>query len=142
MIIGMSEIKLDKSLQKELHLMLEALESSTDLEGTALVTKTGLRIASSTHASTDIDQHSASPATLVSLGEKVSLGMEYGNLKQIVVTGEGGYSIITTKEDSEFMLLSHSKKAAKLGYYFHRLGKSFEKLTSMLSDISIGEATY
>jgi len=103
--------------------MLEALESSTDLEGTALVTKTGLRIASSTHASTDIDQHSASPATLVSLANKVSQGLEYGNLKQIVITGEDGYSIITTSEDSEFMLLSHSKKATKLGYYFHRLSK-------------------
>jgi predicted regulator of Ras-like GTPase activity (Roadblock/LC7/MglB family) len=122
--------------------MLEALESGTDLEGTALVTKTGLRIASSTHASTDIDMHSASPATLVSLGEKVSQGMEYGDLKQIVVTGEMGYSVITTKEDSQFMLLAHSKKASKLGYYFHRLRKAFDKITSKLVNIKIGEASY
>ena len=125
-----------------LHRMLEALESSTDLEGTALVTKTGLRIASSTHASTDIDQHSASPATLVSLANKVSQGLEYGNLKQLVITGEDGYTIITTSEDSEFMLLSHSKKATKLGYYFHRLSKSFGKLTALLQDIEIGDAAY
>ena len=138
----MSELKLDRGLQIDLHRLLEALESSTDLEGTALVTKTGLRIASSTHASTDIDQHSASPATLVSLANKVSQGLEYGNLKQIVITGEDGYSIITTSEESEFMLLSHSKKATKLGYYFHRLSKAFGKLTALLADIEIGEATY
>ncbi|MHA1511821.1 MAG: roadblock/LC7 domain-containing protein, partial [Promethearchaeota archaeon] len=101
-----------------------------------------LRIASSTHASTDVDQHSASPATLASLANKVSQGLEYGNLKQIVITGEDGYSIITTSEDSEFMLLSHSKKATKLGYYFHRLSKAFEKLTALLADIEIGEAAY
>ncbi|MHA1511411.1 MAG: roadblock/LC7 domain-containing protein, partial [Promethearchaeota archaeon] len=75
----MSELKLDRGLQIDLHRMLETLESSTDLEGTALVTKTGLRIASSTHASTDVDQHSASPATLASLANKVSQGLEYGN---------------------------------------------------------------
>ena len=40
------------------------------------------------------------------------------------------------------MLLSHSKKATKLGYYFHRLSKAFEKLTALLTDIEIGEAAY
>jgi predicted regulator of Ras-like GTPase activity (Roadblock/LC7/MglB family) len=138
----MQEVKLDKDLQIELMRNLETLESSTDLEGTALVTKTGLRIASSTHASTDVDQFSASPAALVSLAEKVAQGLEYGNLKQIVVAGEMGYTIITTTDVSDFMLLSHSKKAAKLGYYFHRLRKAFDKLTSLLSDVKIGQAAY
>jgi len=138
----LTEIQLDRELQINLHRMLESLESSTDLEGTALVTKTGLRIASSTHASTDVDQHSASPATLVSLANKVTHGLNYGHLKQILVTGEEGYSIITTIEESQFMLLSHSTKAAKLGYYFHRLRKAFEKMTALLSDIAIGEASY
>ncbi len=138
----MGEIELNRELQIDLHRMLETLESSTDLEGTALVTKTGLRIASSTHAGTDVDQHSASPATLVALGEKVSQGLEYGALDQIVVAGEDGYSIITTKANSEFMLISHSKRASKLGYYFHRLAKSFDKLTALLAHIEIGEADY
>jgi uncharacterized protein len=138
----LAEIELDRDLQIDLHRMLEVLESSTDLEGTALVTKTGLRIASSTHASTDIDQHSASPATLVSLAQKVSQGLDFGNLKQLVVTGEDGYSIITTTENSKFMLLSHSKKASALGYYFHRLSKAFGKLVALLADIQIGEAAY
>jgi predicted regulator of Ras-like GTPase activity (Roadblock/LC7/MglB family) len=136
------EVDIPKELQLDLHRHLETLESSTDLEGTALVTKTGLRIASSTHASTDEDMHSASPAALVSLGEKLADGLSYGKLTQIVVTGENGYTIITTREDSEFMLLSHSKKAAKLGYYFHRLKKAFETMTSMLANIKIGTPIY
>ena len=138
----MSEVKLERDLQISLHRMLEMLESSTDLEGTALVTKTGMRIASSTQASTDVDQHSASPATLVSLAGKVSEGFNYGTLRQILVSGENGYTIITTSEESEFMLLSHCKKAAKLGYYFHRLSKAFEKMVALLVDITIGEADY
>ncbi len=138
----MSEIKLDRDLQIDLHRMLETLESSTDLEGTALVTKTGLRIASSTHAGTDVDQHSASPAAIISLSQKVAEGLKYGNLSQVVVQGEEGYTIITTKLESQFMLLSHSRKGAKLGYYFHRLAKAFERLIVLLQDIEIGEATY
>ncbi|MHA1647483.1 MAG: roadblock/LC7 domain-containing protein [Promethearchaeota archaeon] len=137
-----NEINLDHELQISLHRMLESLESPTDLEGTALVTKTGLRIASSTHASTDVDQHSASPATLVSLADRVSQGLEYGNLKQIVISGEEGYTIITTTEESQFMLLSHSRKEAKLGYYFHLLSKAFEQMVALLAHIEIGEATY
>ena len=138
----MSEINLDRDLQISLHRMLESVESSTDLEGTALVAKTGMRIASSTQASTDVDQHSASPAALVSLAGKVSNGFNYGNLKQILISGEAGYTIITTSEESEFMLLSHCKKSAKLGYYFHRLSKAFEKMIALLSDIEIGDVAY
>lgn len=138
----MSEVQLEQDLQITLHRMLESLESSTDLEGTALVTKTGMRIASSTQASTDVDQHSASPATLISLADKVTEGFEYGHPSQMVVSGEDGYTIITTTHDSQFMLLSHCKKAAKLGYYFHRLSKAFEKMVALLADISIGEAKY
>ena len=37
----MSEVKLADDLRMDLHRQLEVLESSTDLEGTALVTKTG-----------------------------------------------------------------------------------------------------
>ncbi len=138
----MSEVKLDKELQIDLHRMLEVLESSTDLEGTALVTKTGLRIASSTHAGTDVDQHSATPAAIISLSERVAQGLQYGDLTQVVVQGEEGYTIITTELDSKFMLLSHSRMGAKLGYYFHRLAKAFDNLTVLLEDIEIGEATY
>lgn len=138
----MSEVKLAKDLQQELYKQLDALESSTDLEGTALVTKTGVRIVSASAATTDIDAHSASPATLVSLGEKIAEGLSFGPLKQIVIAGKEGYTIITTREDSNFMLLSHSKKAAKLGYYFHRLQKAFLKLVNMLKDIEITAATY
>lgn len=136
------EVNLDRQLQIELHRLLEILESSTDLEGTALVTKTGLRIASSTQASTDVDQHSASPATIVSLADKVSQGLEYGNAKQVVVTGEQGYTIVTTEPESQFMLLSHSKQSAKLGYYFHRLRKAFENMVNLLTNIQISEASY
>lgn len=137
------EVKIDKDMQIELMKQLEKLESSTDLEGTAIISKTGLRIASSSQASTEADVHSASPAALISLGDKLSQGVGYDELSEIVITGEDGYTIITLGDGkSSFMLLSHCKKASKLGYYFHRLRKAYKNLAIMLEDIEIGEARY
>ena len=138
----MSEINLGKELQYSLMGQLEKLESSTDLEGTALVTKSGVRIASSTEASVDEDAYSASPATIISLGTMITETIGYGELSEIVLTGEEGYTIITTRQNSEFMLLSHCKLASKLGYYFHRLRKAFSKLEGLLSGIEIGSANF
>lgn len=137
------EVKIDKELQIQLMKQLEALESSTDLEGTAIISKTGLRIASSSESTTEADLHSAGPAALISLGDKLSQGLDYGELSEIVITGDEGYTIITVGDtQSDFMLLTHCQKASKLGYYFHRLRKAYKKLALMLKDVKIAEAQY
>jgi len=137
------EVKIDQKLQIELMRQLEQLESSTDLEGTAVISKTGLRIASAAQASTEADMHSAGPAALISLGDKLSNGLEYGDLTEIVITGDDGYTIITVGDSTtKFMLLTHSKKSSKLGYYFHRLRKAYKSLQSLLTSVEISEAFY
>ncbi|MHA1871731.1 MAG: roadblock/LC7 domain-containing protein, partial [Promethearchaeota archaeon] len=124
--------------------LLESLETSTDLEGTAIITKEGLRIASSTNAEVQSDAHSASPSVLISLGEKFIRDLQYGNLTEILISGEEGYTIIIVgDEHTNFILISHSKKASKLGYYFHRLRKAYKLLSDLLKDIEISkDATY
>ncbi|MFW9930425.1 MAG: roadblock/LC7 domain-containing protein, partial [Candidatus Thorarchaeota archaeon] len=91
--IDATEIEINKDILAELMRFLENLESSTDLEGTAIVSKTGLRIASSETADIVADIYSASPATLISLGEKISSGLGQGDLKEIVIRGVKGYTI-------------------------------------------------
>ncbi|MBY8987575.1 MAG: roadblock/LC7 domain-containing protein, partial [Candidatus Lokiarchaeota archaeon] len=88
------EINIDRELLSEIMRNLEQLESSTDLEGSAIVSKTGLRIASSETADVVADIYSASPATLISLGEKISSGLGQGELREIVIKGVKGYTII------------------------------------------------
>ena len=139
------EVDLKKELQIKLMRHLEKLESSTDLEGTAIITKTGLRIASSSMGNPEItaDLHSAGPAALISLGEKLSQGLEYGELRDIVITGDQGYTIITVGgPGTKFMLLTHCRKESKLGYYFHRLQKSYRELMPLLEDVAISSAQY
>jgi len=121
-----SEINIDPEILADLMRKLENLESSTDLEGTALVSKTGLRIASSETADVVADIYSASPATLISLGEKISVGLGQGELREIVIRGIKGYTIILVgSAENEFMLFTNCKKSYRLGYYFHKIRKAF-----------------
>jgi len=134
--IEASEIDIDQAILGEIMQSLEKLESSTDLEGSAIVSKTGLRIASSETADIVADIYSASPATLISLGEKISSGLGQGDLKEIVIRGVKGYTIILVGDsDNNFMLFTNCSKAYKLGFYFHKIRKSFKELEPVLKKI-------
>jgi len=130
------EIDVSQELLSEMMRSLEELESSTDLEGTAIVSKTGLRIASSETADIIADIYSASPATLISLGEKISQDLDQGELQEIVIKGTKGYTIIlVTGEEDNFMLFTNCSKGYKLGYYFHKIRKAYNEMKPLLDKI-------
>ena len=134
--IETSEINIDPEILSQIMQNLEKLESSTDLEGSAIVSKTGLRIASSETADIVADIYSASPATLISLGEKISRGLGQGDLREIVIRGVKGYTIILVGDsDNKFMLFTNCSKGYKLGYYFHKIRKSFKEMEPVLKRI-------
>ena len=138
-----TEINIDQEILAELMRNLEQLESSTDLEGTAIVSKTGLRIASSETADVVADIYSASPATLISLGEKISSGLGQGELREIVIKGVTGYTIILVGDsENDYMLFTNCKKGYKLGYYFHKIRKAFKEMEPVLMKIVTREAQY
>ncbi len=128
------EIKIDPEILADLMRALEALESSTDLEGSAIVSKTGLRIASSETANVAADIYSASPATLISLGEKISEGLKQGELKDIVIRGAQGYTIIMVGQ-SNFMLFTNCKTSFRLAYYINKISKAFKIIEPVLNQI-------
>lgn len=131
-----NELEINQEILDELMRSLENLESSTDLEMTALVSKTGLRIASSETADVVADIYSASPATLISLGQKISEGIDQGELKEIVIRGTKGYTIILVgAADNDFMLFTSCKKGYKLGYYTHKIKKAFREMEPILKKI-------
>jgi len=138
-----SEIEISQPILDELMRTLERLEGSTDLEGTAIVSKTGLRIASSETADVVWDIYSASPATLISLGEKISQGLKQGELKDVVIKGTKGYTIILVGDaDNDFMLFTNCKKGYKLGYYFHKIRKAFRELEPVLKKVRTKDGSY
>nr|MDO8114408.1 roadblock/LC7 domain-containing protein [Candidatus Sigynarchaeota archaeon] len=139
------EIEIDPAIQLKLSQMLEELESKTELEGCAIISSTGLRIAhadSSVGPRIDADLYSASPAALLSLGSTVTMTLEYGEVTEVVVRGGKGFTIITASKDTPFILLATSKKGYKLGYFFQILRKMYKKAAEMLKDVEIGTASY
>ena len=137
------EIEISQQILDELMRTLEVLESSTDLEGSAIVSKTGLRIASSETTEVEWDIYSASPATLISLGEKISQGLKQGELKDIVIKGTRGYTIILVGDaDNDFMLFIRCKKSYKLGYYFHKIRKAFREMEPVLKQVQTKKVSY
>lgn len=138
-----SEIEINQEILDELMRALEQLESSTDLEGTAIVSKTGLRIASSETSEFGLDIYSASPATLISLGKKLAKVLQQGELRDVVITGAKGYTIILVGDaDNDFMLFTNCKKGYKLGYYFHKIRKSFREIEPILKKIQTKNVNY
>jgi len=138
-----SEIDISQEILDELMRNLEKLEVSTDLEGTAVVSKTGLRIASSETADVVWDKQSTIPATLISLGEKISQGLEQGELRDIVIRGTKGYTIILVgAADNNFMLFTRCQKGYKLGYYFHKIRKAFREMEPILKKIETKDMIY
>ncbi len=138
-----SEIEISQDVLDELMRNLEKLENSTDLEGSAVVSKTGLRIASSETADVVWDIYSASPATLISLGEKISQGLQQGELRDIVIRGTKGYTIILVgSADNNFMLFTNCQKGYKLGYYFHKIRKAFREMEPVLKKIETKDMKY
>ena len=132
------ELNIDQEILDDLMRSIEILESSSDLEGTALVSKTGLRVASSETADIAADIYSASPATLISLGQKISEGLGQGELKEIIIRGTTGYTIIMVgAADNNFMLFTNCKTGYKLGYYLHKLNKAFNIMLPVLNQIKI-----
>ena len=138
-----SENEISQQIKDELMRALEQLESSTDLEGTAIVSKQGLRIASSETTDVVGDIYSASPATLISLGEKISQSLQQGELRDAVISGTKGYTIILVGDaDNDFMLFTRCKKGYKLGYYFHKIRKSFKEIEPVLKKIQTKDIDY
>ncbi len=131
-----AELNIPQDVLNDLMRSLEILESSTDLEGTAIVSKTGLRIASSETADVVADIYSASPATLISLGEKISEGVGQGELRELVIRGTRGYTLILVGDkDTDFMLFTNCQKDIMLGYYFHKMRKAFKIIEKVLKQL-------
>ncbi|HEC40495.1 hypothetical protein LCGC14_0815050 [marine sediment metagenome] len=138
-----TEIEISQQIKDELMRTLEQLESSTDLEATAIVSKTGIRIASSETTDVMSDIYSASPAILISLGEKISQGLNQGDLKDVVIKGTNGYTIILVGDsDNDFMLFTNCKKGSLLGYYSHKIRKAFKEMEPVLKKIETKDDSY
>ncbi|MFX0135892.1 MAG: roadblock/LC7 domain-containing protein, partial [Candidatus Hodarchaeota archaeon] len=125
----MSEITEDQ--KDTLTNLLNKLEARTELEACAVVTKEGLRIACAVSADVDADVYSAASAALVNLGETSLRQLRHGGLKEIIVRGEDGYTILT-QAGPRHMVVGSCKKMTRMGYYLALLHRFSNKVAQTL----------
>ncbi|WXG40911.1 MAG: roadblock/LC7 domain-containing protein [Candidatus Freyarchaeum deiterrae] len=119
---------------EKIRIMLQKIEDTTKLEGLAVITRDGVRIASSASASVDADMLSAASAAMISTGEMASMQLNYGNLSDIIIRGDFGH-ILLTRAGPNHMLVAASKDTTQLGLHLGVL-RRYAKLISEILGVT------
>ncbi len=122
---------LSEETKQTLTSLLQKLEARTELEACAVVSKEGMRIACAVGAELDADVYSAASAALVNLGETTLRQLRHGTLKEIIVRGDDGYTILTSAGPSH-MIVGSCKNTSRMGYYLALLHRFSNKVANTL----------
>ncbi len=122
---------LSEDIKHELTELLRKLESRTELEACAVVSKEGMRIACAVGAELDADVYSAASAALVNLGETTLKQLRHGSLKEIIVRGDDGYTILTSAGKAH-MIVGSCKNMSRMGYYLALLHRFSNKVAGVM----------
>jgi predicted regulator of Ras-like GTPase activity (Roadblock/LC7/MglB family) len=113
--------------QKISHVLQNFVTTTTDVQGSALVTPDGLPLASSLPGGMDDERVSAMSAAMLSLGERIGKELVRGDIDRIYVEGDEGFSILTKcGEEAVFLVLAG--KAAKQGVLMLEIKRAVAEL--------------
>ena len=116
----MSSPYLSEPIRKKIQKIIQEIESETELQAVALVSREGMRLACAETATIDADENSASVAAMLSIAQDTCRRMNEGRLIQVVVRGELGYTIMT-RVSPETVLVAMSSSQFNLGLYLRKL---------------------
>lgn len=105
---------LDDGTARKLVKLLQKIEDTTKLEGVAVITRDGVRVACSESANVDADVISTASAAIINTSEATAKQLGHGNLSEIIIKGDYGY-LLMTRVDDEHMLVASSKDIVRLG---------------------------
>ncbi len=85
---------IDPDIREKMMHVLKDEETKTDLENLAVLSRVGMRVASSTSSELDADATSASSTALIDLGLRLNQATDHGALTEILLHNSSGYSIL------------------------------------------------
>ncbi|MEM2134689.1 MAG: roadblock/LC7 domain-containing protein [Candidatus Jordarchaeaceae archaeon] len=130
-------MSISEQTSEKIKTLLQRIEDTTKLEGLAVITRDGVRIASSASASVDADMLSAASAAMISTGEMASMQLNYGSLSDIIIRGDNGH-ILLTRAGPNHMLVAASKDTSQLGLnlgVMRRYAKSISEMIGVAPEI-------
>jgi predicted regulator of Ras-like GTPase activity (Roadblock/LC7/MglB family) len=105
--------------------------SSPDIQASAVVSVDGLIIASALPASVEEDRVSAMSAAMLSLGERIAIELNRGDMDQVYIRGAAGY-VLLTSVGNEAVLTVMASVNAKLGLIFLDIKRTAEALSQLI----------
>ncbi len=120
--------------------ILKFEEDKTDLENLAVLSRVGMKVASSSSSELDADATSASSTALIDLGLRLSEATAHGALTEIILHNTSGYSIILAIND-EYLVFGGLKNVYRIGYYLGYIRELAKKLNRLISGDEITNMT-
>jgi len=127
-----------EDIRKNMMLVLKEEEEKTDLENLAVLSRVGMKVASSKSSELDADATSASSTALIDLGLRLNQATVHGALTEIILHNTSGYSILMAIND-EYIVFGGLKAIYRVGYYLGYLRKLAIKLNRLISGDQVTE---
>ncbi|MFX1438460.1 MAG: hypothetical protein ACFFAA_14885 [Promethearchaeota archaeon] len=121
-----------EDIRKSMMLVLKEEEQKTDLENLAVLSRVGMKIASSSSSELDADATSASSTALIDLGLRLNQATAHGALTEIILHNTSGYSILMAIND-EYIVFGGLSRIYSIGYYLGYLRTLARKLNRLIS---------
>ncbi|MHA1525466.1 MAG: hypothetical protein ACTSQD_00415 [Promethearchaeota archaeon] len=104
---------LTDELREKMMYILKDEEEKTDLDNLSVLSRVGMKVASSTSSELDADSTSASSTALIDLGVRLVGVTAHGVLKEIILHNESGYSILMAIND-EYIVFGGLKRVYRI----------------------------
>jgi predicted regulator of Ras-like GTPase activity (Roadblock/LC7/MglB family) len=130
MVINLGEGICMSSRVDKINQAIRDFETVPGVEGAALVSLDGLMISSALPES-EQERVAAISAAMLSLGEKATGELDRGNLQEIYVKGDKGYTLLISVGDSALLLVL-AKADAQLGLIFVDMIRMAQNLLEIL----------
>jgi len=124
----------DSKAQRLADALNDFLQSSPDVEATAVVSFDGLAMASALPPEMDEDRLGAMSAALLSLGEQAVAGLGRGELRQLFVEGEHGFVFLMSARD-QAVLAAVTDRAAKIGFILFEMRRAADLIGGILEEV-------
>ncbi len=127
-----------EDIRKNMMLVLKEEEEKTDLENLSVLSRVGMKVASSISSELDADATSASSTALIDLGLRLNQATAHGALTEIILHNTSGYSILMAIND-EYIVFGGLSRIYSIGYYLGYLRELARKLNRIISGDHVTE---
>jgi len=122
---------MSKKIGSKLTEVLEDLERKTEIRASAIVSRDGLMMASALPKDVDEDAISAMSAGILSIGTRVGQVLKQGNVEEVTIKGEKGYTI-TMGCGKRAVLIATAPEDTKLGMLYFEMKNTAKEATERL----------